>query len=120
MSKKEKNFLNAKSILAQNDLQTEDVEVPEWGGYVRVRELTLFERSKLTDLYEQDIPEYQKHPKCLVAILSMGAINEDGAHLFSEEEAENLINKNPRVIDRICKVISKLSGMTGKEDKKGN
>ena len=32
------------AILAAQDLQTEDVEVPEWGGAVRVRSFTGRER----------------------------------------------------------------------------
>ena len=31
------NLLSKTAILAAQDLQTEDVEVPEWGGAVRVR-----------------------------------------------------------------------------------
>ena len=37
-------LLSKTAILAAQDLQTEDVEVPEWGGAVRVRSLTGRER----------------------------------------------------------------------------
>ena len=37
-------LLSKTEILTANDLQTEDVEVPEWGGAVRVRSFTGRER----------------------------------------------------------------------------
>ena len=37
-------LLSKTAILCANDLQTEDVEVPEWGGAVRVRSFTGRER----------------------------------------------------------------------------
>ena len=37
-------LLSKTAILAAQDLQTEDVEVPEWGGAVRVRSFTGRER----------------------------------------------------------------------------
>ena len=37
-------LLSKTAILTANDLQTEDVEVPEWGGAVRVRSFTGRER----------------------------------------------------------------------------
>jgi hypothetical protein len=33
-------LLSKSAILCANDLQTEDVDVPEWGGAVRVRSFT--------------------------------------------------------------------------------
>ena len=38
------SLLSKTAILTANDLQTEDVEVPEWGGAVRVRSFTGRER----------------------------------------------------------------------------
>ena len=37
-------LLSKSAILCANDLQTEDVDVPEWGGTVRVRSFTGRER----------------------------------------------------------------------------
>ncbi len=37
-------LLSKTAILTANDLQTEDIEVPEWGGAVRVRSFTGRER----------------------------------------------------------------------------
>ena len=37
-------LLSKTAILTANDLQTEDIEVPEWGGAVRVRNFTGRER----------------------------------------------------------------------------
>ena len=41
------SLLSAAEILAADDLPTEDVEVSEWNGTVRVRALTGAERDKL-------------------------------------------------------------------------
>ena len=37
-------LLSKSAILCANDLQTEDVDVPEWGGAVRLRSFTGRER----------------------------------------------------------------------------
>ena len=37
-------LLSKTAILAENDLKSEDIEVPEWGGAVRVRSFTGRER----------------------------------------------------------------------------
>ena len=40
-----KRYLSKSEILAQNDLKTEDIQIPEWGGaWVRVRTLNASER----------------------------------------------------------------------------
>jgi len=38
------SLLSKTAILAANDLKSEDIEVPEWGGAVRVRSFTGRER----------------------------------------------------------------------------
>jgi hypothetical protein len=39
-----KKFLNKSEILAMDDLKTEDVFVPEWNAWVKVRSLNASER----------------------------------------------------------------------------
>ena len=39
-----KKFLNKAEILAKDDLKTEDVFVPEWDAWVKVRSLNASER----------------------------------------------------------------------------
>ena len=55
-----KKFLDKAEILAQDDLKTEDVQIPEWGdAWVRVRTLNASER----DHFEAGVKLVQRNGK---------------------------------------------------------
>lgn len=47
-TKSPKNFLSNEAIAAAVDTPTVDIEVPEWGGWVKLRPLTLGELNQIT------------------------------------------------------------------------
>jgi hypothetical protein len=49
-------LLSKSAILCANDLQTEDVDVPEWGGAVRVRSFT----GRELDAFEASISQQKE------------------------------------------------------------
>lgn len=107
-------LLSAKAILDADDLVTEDVQVKEWGGTVRVRALTGAERDKLeASLVEQK----GKHQKLNMInfrakLVAATAIDDKGHLLFEEKDVLQLANKSGGALDRVADVASRLSGMS--------
>lgn len=78
-------LLTKADIFAAQDLPTRDVEVPEWGGTVRIRALTVAQMEGLQAEFmaaQKDglvVPQHwrAKH-------LALSAVDEKGALLFTE------------------------------------
>jgi hypothetical protein len=110
-------MLNREQILTANDLRTEEVQVPEWGGAVLVRGMTGAER----DRYEATVVQQNgKSTKvnmrnARARLVVMTVVDEDGKHLFSEADIESLSEKNAAALDRIFSVASRLSGIGDKD-----
>lgn len=104
-------LLNKDQILGADDLPTEDVEVPEWDGTVRVRGLTGTER----DRFEFQVAAARKDGKqtdIRAAYAGRCMIDDNGKRLFEDKDLAALGRKSGAVLDRIFDVVRKLSGMT--------
>lgn len=108
--------LTRDQIIAQmsKPLRTEDVEVPEWGGTVTVRELTGRER----DAFEGSIVE-QKGKKSVVNLDNMRAkfvaacaVDEQGQLIFFPSDVERLGDLSAAALNRVFDVGRRLSGLT--------
>jgi hypothetical protein len=106
-------FLDRAAILAARDLDIEEVDIPEWGGKVRVRGLTASQR----DQFESKSVE-TKGKKTSVNLLNIRArlvslcvVDEQGNPLFSESDIHVVGEKSASAIDRIWEVATRLSGI---------
>lgn len=112
-------LLNADSILGADDLPTQDVEVPEWGGTVRVRGLTGAERDKLeSSLVEtkgNSVTQNMDHYRAKIVVLA--AIDDKGYPLFEQKHIKKLSAKSAKALDRVAEAASKLSGMSQEDVK---
>jgi len=112
-----KKLLSREAILAANDLPTEDVEVPEWGGAVRVRTLTGAQR----DAFEAEIVttngrKVERNTYNIRAKLVAAAVGgEDGKLLFSRADVEALGAKSAAALDRVFDAASRLSGISDED-----
>lgn len=106
-------YLSKESILAADDLGYQDVSVPEWGGVVRLKEMTAGDRETLSLLYQKRdraIENGDEQPPSIQAIfLSMTVVDADGKRIFSEKDIELLGRKSPRAITRVFDAATKLS-----------
>jgi len=122
-------ILSREQILQQVTLKREEVEIPEWGGSVLVRELTAAER----DSYENSLletkkglngkPEIRPNLKNVKAkMASIVLIDEAGNRLFKDADALQLGNLSASALNRIVDVAERLSGLTKKdvEELEGN
>ena len=119
-------ILTKSDILAdREDIPFEVVEVPEWGGAVRVRGLTAAERDRyeasLVKLSKRgDVQQTSENAKGRLAAL--GICDERGGRIFSDDDARSLGDKSAKALSRVCDVIARLSGMDrdALETAKGN
>ncbi len=108
-----KKALTRETILKVMDLQTETVEVPEWGGTVHVRTLTGTERDTFeTSLFEgQGTDQRQRLANLRAGLVALCVVDEDGNRIFSDGDAEALGFKSAAALDRVFAVAQRLNGL---------
>ena len=107
-------MLNRKQILEADDIKTEAVPVPEWGGDVLVKSMTGTER----DAFEQGIiggKEKVDMKNIRARLCAASIIDDKGVPVFSEDDIESLGKKNAAALDKVFAVAQRLSGI-GKDD----
>jgi len=109
--------LGREAIFAAEDLRDETIDVPEWGGKVRVRALTGAER----DQYEQSITTNRGGTVTMnlanarAKLVALTVIDDDGQRLFSDTDAAELGNKSAVALNRVFESAQRLSGLTGED-----
>jgi hypothetical protein len=109
------SLLTKEQILGADDRRTEDVEVPEWGGTVRVRALSGRER----DAYEAGIVQVRGDGSRNVTLenirsrlVSLTVVDESGERIFSDGDVKALGEKSAAALERVFDVARKLSGLS--------
>ena len=103
-------LLSRDAILKAQDLPTQDVAVPEWGGAVRVRALTGAER----DAFEASITTGKGKNLSVVMenvrakLVAMTVVDGEGKRVFSDEDARELGRKSAAALDRVFKAHLRL------------
>ena len=106
-------FLTRKQILEANDVKSEIVAVPEWGGEVMAYGLTGTERDQMTKLLmiqKGDSTELNLENHS-AKLCSLAIRDEEGKRLFSEKDIEELGKKNGTALQRVFVVAQRLSGL---------
>lgn len=88
--------LSKASILAANDVKTELVPVPEWGGEVYIKTLSGTERDAFEDAYSSD-----KMKNFRVRFLILTLCDDKGERLFPDAAVDDLGKKSATVISRL-------------------
>jgi len=107
-------LLNKEQIKQASDIQTQDIEVPEWGGVVRLKSLTGAER----DRFEAGVVRGQGRNTTVnmknlrAKLVAQSAIAEDGSPLFSEDDVKWLGEKSAKALNRLFNAAQSLSGLS--------
>lgn len=115
-------YLSADQILDAKDLPCEDVEVPEWGGTVRVRGLDGAERDKFEARFVGDDGKASTKGKALelyrARLVAACVVDEQGKRLFQGDAVvRRLGEKSAVALQRVCDVAMRLSGMSEDDQK---
>lgn len=105
-------ILNREQILGITDMDVLTLEIPEWGGEIKVRPMNGSERSR----YESSIYSMtQGRSEALGAakkwILSRVICDDDGKPLFNDRDANLLFDKSAKALSRIWEKVEELSGV---------
>jgi len=107
-------LLTRDDILAVDDQQYEEIEVPEWGGSVKVRGMSGTQR----DAYEASIIEQRGNDRKVNlanarAKLVARCLVDEGNHLmFTDDDVRALGRKSARALERVFDKARELSGMS--------
>ncbi len=107
-------LLGRDDILAAQDLPAEDVEVPEWGGMVRVRGLS----GKDRDAYFTSMAVARggqiigRDTRNVSAkLVAQCVVGETGEPLFTQHDIDLLGAKSAAALGRVFEVAARLSGL---------
>ncbi len=107
-------LLSKSDILSKNDLHVEVVDVPEWGGSVRVATMSAFARDRFEAAIAQTgggINMQNIRAKLAIATL----VDEDNKTLFDEKDIEKLGQKSSAALDRVFAAAQRLNLISDKE-----
>ena len=106
-------MLSKEQILKVKDLKTETVDVPEWGGKVKIKTLNGSER----DEFEQSIVQGAKvkMSNLTAKLCQLTLVDNSGILLFDSSDIAGLGKKSSKALSRCYEVASRLSGL-GKKD----
>jgi hypothetical protein len=110
-------LLSKDAIWQVQDIQTVDVEVPEWGGTIRLRGLTgsqrdAFEASSV-QMVGTDARLNQRNLRA--RLIAACAVDEEGAPLFERSDIIHLGNKSAKAVDRVFDACLRLNGMSNRD-----
>lgn len=103
-------LLNRDAVLKVTDTVTKDIPVPEWGGSLRVRTMTVAERNDFARRASSE-------DKVSVAawLVSVLAVDENNKPLFKAEDVPEIERRNFRAVDRVVQAILEVNGISEKK-----
>lgn len=105
------NLLSRDAILSVEDMPSEIVNVPEWGGEVRVMAMTGTDRDK----FEASLVGKGNKPNLENFRAKLAAsciVDEDGNRMFAEKDVAALGKKSAAALDRVANAAQRVSGMS--------
>ena len=110
-------LLSRDDILAANDLATEDIDVPEWGGTVRIQALTGAQR----DAFEASVVKMNGQSRqynltnLRARFVALSVVDDEGKRLFIDADVKQLGAKSAGALQRVFNAAQKLSGMSDED-----
>lgn len=104
-------LLSREQILAAQDIRSETVPVPEWGGAVMVRGLTGRARDALEARFTDAKGTLDRKAQAdfRAAFAAMTIVDESGDRLFSDDDIKALGEKSSVALQRVFDVAVRLS-----------
>lgn len=105
--------LSKNDILGADDLPFQEIEVPEWGGTIRLKtlmedELGPYEEG-LIDMAGESRRVVLKNMRAKLLVLAI--VDEKGKRLFNDNEIAALAKKSAKAMDRVFTVAQKMNGL---------
>lgn len=111
--KKKLTMLTKEAILAADDRKYQDVEVPEWGGAVRVMAMSGTERDAWENTIIDDNGKIVRKANARADLVARCVVDEDGDRMFTEDDIAALGAKSSAALDRVFAVCQKVNNLGG-------
>ena len=110
-------MLNKDQILKADDLKTSIEDVPEWGGKVKIKQMTGSERDAFEQAtYRKNGKDYEVNMKDMRARLCASCIIDDkGVRIFDDADIVELSKKSAIVLDRLFAACQELNSLSQKD-----
>lgn len=108
-----KKFLSKQEILSAQDLKTEVIEVPEWGGAVRVRTMTGSDR----DTFENALFGKGDKNRVRAWLVALTVVDENGHMMFSESDVDALGRKSAAALNRVFNAAQRINAISESDAK---
>ena len=107
-------FLTRDQILQANDLETRSLDVPEWGGKVRVRALTGVERDALEASAIQGKGKNRdvNLTNFRAKLCARAIVDEQGKRIFEDADIAALGRKSSGALSKVYNLAAELSGIS--------
>lgn len=107
-------FLSKQQIMDADDVKTEIVDVPEWGGRVRVKVMTGPERDQWELACIKGRGKLRKFSfdNIRATTAAFCIVAEDGKRMFTKEEIDVLAKKSGAALSKVWEVASRINGLT--------
>jgi len=107
-------MLSKEDILGALDLSAITVEVPEWGGEVKMAPMTGYERDTIdTDVANDKMATINLRAR----VVGYCIVDDDGNRVFNNNELAALGKKSSKVLNRLFEIARNLCGMTEEDVK---
>jgi hypothetical protein len=115
-------LLTFDDIVAASDIRYEYVDVPEWGGRLKLKSLTGEERGKVFTAIrahgKQIHDEDEAQSIFYARVIAASAVDEDDKPVIGQKNALALTKKSSSALNRVYKVCARLSGLGDEEIEK--
>ena len=107
-------ILTREQILGVNDIKTETISVPEWGGEVLVKALSGAERDQfeIDSLTGKGKNQHVNLQNIRARLVARTVVDETGARIFQDGDVKALGAKSAAALQRVFDAAQKLSGLT--------
>jgi hypothetical protein len=101
-----RRVLSAQEILTVQDIPVVEVNVPEWGGIVRIRGISGEEATQFAE------SQGKGKGDSLAKMVALAVVDEDGNRLFQDSDIPALKRKSMRAMLRIQAVALDINGLS--------
>ena len=109
------NLLTKDQILSADDLQTKDIYVKHWDGYVRIRTMTAHERDQFEQQVFTNKGEKERMDDIRATLVSLAVVDEDGKRLFTDKDIKALSRKSAAAMDQIFGEAQELNAVRNQD-----
>lgn len=104
-------------MLAADDLETRDLYIPEWEGWVRICTLTGAEKDELEvgmvlATTNGKVGETKRIDNIRARFVAAAVVDEEGRKLYSAGDVEALGKKSARPLSRIFTAVQDMNGIS--------